>query len=57
MKICQLNLGTIIKKNELEVDDENEKLKINAEYNENQPHVVKVYRKNRGNSSENQKKS
>ena len=44
--------------NELENgNDEKEKLKIIIDNYENQPHVVKVYRKNKGNNNEIQKKS
>ena len=37
-------------------NNENEKLKINVDHNDYQPHVVKVYRKNKGNISEIHKK-
>ena len=38
------------------VNNDNEGLPINIEHNEDQPHVVKVYRKNKVNNSETQKK-
>ena len=37
-------------------NNEGEGLKINLEHNEDEPHVVKVYRKNKNSSSETQKK-
>ena len=39
------------------VNNESEGMKINLEHNEDEPHVVKVYRKNKNNNIETQKKS